>query len=259
MPLVRTSPRARPGCGFVAARPDESPRGSGPNQWRALMMRFGPNRVSRSISVSLPSHRAGRAPLARRVLPSGRAGRCGSNGVLGSGPHRLIALAGFEQGPDGSARIVRPVRFGPCGSPWRSLPASQAFFATAATTIHPGWSAAVRGDDTHRPKTKHAAQLSMVAPSVQATVGDAVARLRDPAQPLLAAAGPGPGRQPRPCRQITRGLEARCIWWSRRQNAGRNRADCGDRRQTARNSIGFSEVRVISAVTSLILPPPPCQ
>jgi hypothetical protein len=61
----------RRSCGWGAARPDESLRGSGPNQWRALKRRSGPSGVSRSCCPSVRHH-----PTLRLAISSDRSGPC---------------------------------------------------------------------------------------------------------------------------------------------------------------------------------------
>jgi hypothetical protein len=61
----------RRSCGVRAARPDEGPRGLGPNQWPALAWRSGPDGVSRSCCPSVCNRRT-----LRLTISSDRLGPC---------------------------------------------------------------------------------------------------------------------------------------------------------------------------------------
>ena len=173
----------------------------------ARLVRSGPSRVSRSISVSLPSPHAAPCHL---VGPS----VCLSARSLCSGPHCLIAFARSEQGPNGSGCAVREGN----GHQFHGFSGEH-----LPQPVVPCRSVATGRDDTHGTEVKQATDVS-------------VSHLRYFTQPFLAATGMGFRRQPERhaagvlsarCRQVTRGLEAGRNRQSGGQNAGGCRADAG--------------------------------
>ena len=132
----------------------------------ARLVRSGPRRVSRSISVSLPSPHAAPCHL---VGPS----VCLSARSLCSGRHCRTAFARSKQGPNGSGCAVREGN----GHQFHGFSGEH-----LPQPVVPCRSVATGRDDTHGTEVKQATDVS-------------VSHLRYLAQPFLAAAGMGFGRQ----------------------------------------------------------------